>query len=123
MTGGDPKTDHAFLDATGGDPKTDLAISGIGAFSVDSESSPRKGWLASQTAKLVLLDLPDSAASLVDPELRDGLPSSADMVKMTTGGGPVQVDGCTELVTPKNCHSFDRQKSTEVFQLRLGSDQ
>ena len=98
VTGGDARTDHAILVTAGGDPKTDLAISGIGAFSADSESSPRKGGLASQTAKPVLLDLP-APVSLVDPDLRDGLLSSAEIAKMTSGAGPVQVDGCTELAT------------------------
>ena len=109
MTGGDPKTDHAFLGETGGDPKTDLAICCAGAFSVDSGSSPRKGGLASQTATPVLLDLPDFA-SFMGPELRNGLPSSADMEKTTTGGGPVDLDGFTELATPKTAAYSDEKK-------------
>ena len=46
----------------------------------------RGGGPASQTATCVLLDLPDSA-SFVGPELRDGLPSSAEIAKMTSGYG------------------------------------
>ena len=94
VTGGDPTTDHAFLGATGSDPRTDLAFSGISAcFSPQGEAG-------SQTAKHVLQDLPDSA-SLVDPELRDGLPSPAAIMMFSSGGDQVQVEECTELATPK----------------------
>ena len=68
--------------------------------------------LASQIATSVLLDLPHSTF-FVDPEVRDGLPSSAEIAKMTSGGGPVDDDGSAELATLESCCLFRGQENAE----------
>ena len=52
------------------------------------------------------------------PELRDGLPSSAEIAKMTSGGGPVDDDGSAELATLKTAAFSDDKKMLRNY----GSD-
>ena len=87
--GGDPKTDPIF-GVLGGDPKTDQ-------FS-DFSSSPRKGGLATQTAKVLPAVGGGSARS--SQELRDGCSEEELALKC----GPCSSVG-RELASPKTAES------------------